>query len=202
MAPATPDGLVATSVAETAVTIAWQAIGDDDLFRYEILRGPSADALERVGVSSAPTFTDDSVAGGQTYLYAVRAQDTSYNRSADSATIEVGAEARDVAVTFTVSVPEHTPPDDTVFIAGDFQGWDPGGTPMTRVDATTWEITLTFAEATPLQYKYTRGSWLAVEKDAGCAEIPNRELTVEHGEEGTLAQADTVATWRDVDACP
>jgi glycosidase len=201
-APSSPSGLLATSVAETAVTVAWEAVAADDLFRYEILRGPTADALERVGVSSSTSFTDESVAGGQTYVYAVQAQDTSFNRSEASASIEVGAAAREVAVTFRVTVPDNTPAGDTVHIAGDFQGWDPGGTPMTRVDATTWEITLSFAEATPLQYKYTRGSWEAVEKDDGCAEIPNRELTVQHGEEGILTQADAVGRWRDVDACP
>jgi hypothetical protein len=41
-----------------------------------------------------------------------------------------------VAVTFTVSVPAMTPTSDDVYIAGDFQGWDPGATPMTRIDAT------------------------------------------------------------------
>jgi glycosidase len=200
--PASPGGLVATSVAETAVGLAWDAVGDDDLYRYEILRADGDGELVRVGVASAPTFSDESVAAGRTYRYAVRAQDTSYNRSEASAEISVGAEARDVAVTFMVTVPENTPSGDTVHIAGDFQGWDPAATPMTRVDATTWEITLTVAEATPLQYKYARGSWLGVEKDAGCAEIANRVLTVQHGEDGTLAQADTVEKWRDVDRCP
>jgi hypothetical protein len=73
---------------------------------------------------------------------------------------------------------------------------------MTRVDATSFEITLTFPEATALQYKYARGSWDAVEKDAGCGELPNRELTVQHGTAGAFAQADEVAKWRDIDACP
>ena len=202
-APAAPDGLVATSVAETAVSLAWDAVADDDLHRYEILRGAADDSeLERIGVASESVFTDESVSGGQTYRYAVRAQDTSFNRSAGSPEIEVGAEARDVAVTFTVTVPETTPDDEAVHIAGDFQGWDPGATPLTQVDATTWEVTLTFPEATPLQYKFARGSWEAVEKDAGCGEIPNREVTVQHGTDGTLDQADEVAKWRDSDACP
>ena len=201
-APAAPGGLVATSVAETAVSLSWEAVGDGDLHRYEILRGAEDGELERIGVADEPSYTDDTVAGGATYRYAVRAQDTSYNRSEASEEILVGAAAREVAVTFTVTVPATTPPDDTVFIAGDFQGWDPGATPLTRVDDVTWEIMLTFPEATPLQYKYVRGDWLAVEKDAGCAEIPNRELTVQHGESGTLAQEDEVAKWRDVDACP
>jgi hypothetical protein len=200
--PETPGGLVATSVAETAVGLAWDPVTADDLHRYEILRAAGDGELERIGVATEPVFSDASVSGGQTYRYAVRAQDVSFNRSPESEPIEVGAEARDVAVTFTVSVPDDTPAGDTVYLAGDFQGWDPGGTPMTRVDATTFELTLTFAEATPLQYKYARGTWDAVEKDAGCGEIPNRELTVQHGTDGTLVQADSVARWRDVHACP
>jgi fibronectin type 3 domain-containing protein len=200
--PSAPEGLVATSVAETGVSLAWEAVTDGDLHRYEILRARDGGELERIGVATETAFTDDSVSGGQTYRYAVRAQDTSFNRSEPSAAIEVGATARDVTVTFTVSVPPHTTATDSVFIAGDFQGWDPGATPMTRVDDTTWEITIGFPEATPLQYKYTRGSWEAVEKDAGCGEIPNRELTVQHGTEGVLVQADEVAKWRDLDNCP
>ena len=200
--PDAPDALVATSVAETAVGLAWEPVADADLHRYEILRADGDGDLERVGVATEPSFSDESVAAGRTYRYAVRAQDTTFNRSAASDEISVGAEARDVAVTFTVSVPSNTPPGDTVFIAGDFQGWDPAATPMERVDEVTWQLTLTFPEAMPIQYKYARGTWLAVEKDAGCGEIPNRELTVQHGTDATLAQADTVAKWRDVDACP
>ena len=200
--PEAPGGLVATSVAETGIGLAWDAVPDDDLHRYEILRAAGDGEFERVGVATEPAFSDASVSGGQTYRYAVRAQDVSFNRSAESEAIEVGAESRDVAVTFTVSVPADTPAADTVYLAGDFQGWDPVGTPMTRVDATTFELTLTFPEATPLQYKYARGTWDAVEKDAGCGEIPNRELTVQHGTDGSMAQPDEVARWRDVHACP
>jgi hypothetical protein len=200
--PAAPSDLVATSVSETGISLAWQPVADDDLYRYEVLRAIGDEDLERVGVAGEPSFTDTSVSSGQTYRYAVRAQDVAFNRSAESASIEVGAVVRQVEVTFTVHVPATTPTGDTVFIAGDFQGWDPGGTPMTRVDEVTWEITLTFPETTPLQYKYARGSWDAVEKDAGCGEIPNRELTVQHGTEGRLEQVDEVAKWRDVDACP
>jgi hypothetical protein len=200
--PSAPEGLVATSVAETGVSLSWEPVPDQDLHRYEILRARAGGELERIGLATETAFTDDSVSGGQTYRYLVRAQDTSFNRSEPSNAIEVGAAARDVTVTFTVRVPATTTATELVFIAGDFQGWDPGATPLTRVDGTTWEITLTFPEATPIQYKYTRGSWEAVEKDAGCGEIPNRELTVQHGEEGLLLQADEVAKWRDLDNCP
>ena len=121
---------------------------------------------------------------------------------AESAEVAAAAEAREVAVTFTVTVPPNTPADDTVYIAGDFQGWDPGGTPMERVDAATWSITLPFTEGEPPQYKYTRGTWEAVEKDAACGELANRTITVTFGEGGTADVADTVEKWRDIDGCP
>jgi hypothetical protein len=116
--------------------------------------------------------------------------------------LEVTAEERVVDVTFTLTVPDHTTPDDTIYIAGGFQGWDPGGDPMTRIDDTTWTITLPFEDATALEYKYARGSWEAVEKDAGCGEIPNRTLTVEYSADGTMDVFDSVEKWRDLDGCP
>jgi hypothetical protein len=158
-------------------------------------------AVERIGIAGEPTFRDQDVRSGGTYHYVVAATDTSFNRSQPSTAIDVGAESRQVAVTFTVSVPASTPSDAAVYIAGDFQGWDPAATPMQRVDATTWSISLPFAEGTPVQYKYVRQTWDAVEKDDGCGEIPNRELTVQFGTDGSMAVADTVAKWRDVDAC-
>ena len=201
--PPVPVGLVATSISPDAIALAWQPVDAEDLYRYEIYRADASDpdALERVGIATDATFQDQDVRSGGTYRYVVAAADTSFNRSQPSEAIEVGAESRQVAVTFTVSVPATTPADGTVYIAGDFQGWDPAATPMERVDATTWSITLPFAEGTPLQYKYVRQTWDAVEKDDGCGEIPNRELTVQFGTEATMAVEDTVAKWRDVDAC-
>ncbi|MDQ2964980.1 MAG: hypothetical protein M3R57_03955 [Chloroflexota bacterium] len=104
-------------------------------------------------------------------------------------------------MTFTAHLPASTPPGDTVFIAGDFQGWNPGATPMTKLDATTWSIRLPFTEGDPPQYKYTRGTWDAVEKDAGCGEIANRTFDVSYGADGTQQIADTVEKWRDADQC-
>jgi glycosidase len=199
--PAAPERLVVTSVSDSAITLGWQPVAADDLYRYLVIRSDADGGTGvPVGAPTEPTFTDDSVAGGRSYVYEVVAQDTSFN-SSDAARVTAAAETREVAVTFTVSVPETTPPGDTVFIAGDFQGWDPGATPMTRVDATHWTITLPFTEGTPPQYKYTRGSWDAVEKDAGCAEIENRTFNVTFGTEGEQGLGDTVAKWRDVDAC-
>jgi hypothetical protein len=127
--------------------------------------------------------------------------DTSFNRSAPSPETSTRAETRDIAVTFTVRLPATTPPGDTIHIAGDFQGWDPAGTPMTKVDDVTWTITLPFTEGDAPQYKYTRGSWEAVEKDAGCGEIPNRTVPVTFGDDPTQLVEDVVEKWRDLDQC-
>lgn len=201
--PPAPTGLELASVTPASLTLEWQPIVADDLFGYEIFRGTTAGGpYERIGTSTEPTFTDDSVSQGAAYVYVVEAVDTSYNRSANSAEVAATMEEREVAVTFTVSVPPQTPADDTIYIAGDFQGWDPAGKPMERLDDSTWAITLPFTEGAPPQYKYTRGSWEAVEKDDACGELANRTITVSYGEGGTAEVADTVAKWRDVDACP
>jgi glycosidase/fibronectin type 3 domain-containing protein len=200
-APPAPTGLRVAVVSPASLTLAWDPVPAPDLLRYEVLRRTGPDGTyERIGVANDSTYTDDSVKQGTPYAYEVVAVDTSFNRSAPSAETTSEAQAREVQVTFTVTIPEYTPAGDTIYIAGDFQGWNPGATPMTRVDATTWTISLPFTEGDKPQYKYTRGSWEAVEKDSGCGEIPNRTITVTYGD-GTQAVADAVAKWRDIDQC-
>ena len=201
-APPAPSAPTVATVAGSSLTLAWDAVTAADLYRYEVRRGTAPGGpFEEIGASVEPRFTDDTIAAGATYVYVVLAVDTSFNRSAPSPETSTQAETRDIAVTFTVTVPPNTPPGDTIHIAGDFQGWDPAGTPMTKVDDVTWAITLPFTEGDAPQYKYTRGSWEAVEKDAGCGEIPNRTVPVTFGEDSTQVVEDTVEKWRDVDQC-
>jgi len=74
---------------------------------------------------------------------------------------------------------------------------------MTRVDATTWRITMTGMENTAILYKYVLGDWNYVEKGASpdCAELGNRETTLIFGSAGTQTVSDTVANWRNVAPC-
>jgi hypothetical protein len=72
---------------------------------------------------------------------------------------------------------------------------------MTRVDATHWTMTLSGPEDAQLQYKYALGDWDHVEKDAACAEIANRSITLTYGPGGEQAVADTVQNWRNVAPC-
>ena len=206
-APATPELI---DVSGGRVQLRWAESGALDLHRYLVLRadaeagaadGPVTDAFEVIGTTDVPTFLDATVTAGMGYAYAIAAQDTAYNTSAPSDPLEVVAEERMVAVTFTVAVPDYTTSGDTIFIAGDFQGWNPGGTPMTPQEDGRWSITLEFEDGASLQYKYTRGSWEAVEKDAGCGEIANRTLTIDYTGSGMQEVSDAVEKWRDLDDC-
>ena len=79
----------------------------------------------------------------------------------------VGACARDAMVTFKVFVPEGTPPDASVFIAGDIPAlgpWDPGKVKLGNIGDLTHAITLILPAGLEFHYKFTRGSWQAVEK--------------------------------------
>ena len=84
---------------------------------------------------------------------------------------------------------------------GDLPDWDPGATPLDKVDDTHWTITLRGAEGTALEYKYVLGDWTYVEKDAACGEIANRTLVVTFGEGDRQAVNDTVLNWRNVAPC-
>ena len=68
------------------------------------------------------------------------------------------------------------------------------------------EVTLTLPDFASFDYKYTRGTWETVEKEAdGVTEVPNRGLTVDYGSSGTQTVSDTVVNWRDplvVDVSP
>lgn len=81
-------------------------------------------------------------------------------------------------VTFLLeAIPDYTPAAGPIFIAGDFNGWNPGD-PANRLDKNqsgTWYITLpSRPSGTRIQYKFTRGSWSTVEKGVGGEEISNR----------------------------
>ncbi|MFC1572565.1 alpha/beta hydrolase-fold protein [Candidatus Eisenbacteria bacterium] len=101
-----------------------------------------------------------------------------------------------VDITFQVMVPAETPPQDSVYIAGDFQGWNPGDPSyrLMKVGGLLHEIILTFEVGTPLQFKFTRGDWSKVEKGPNGEEIPNRTHTVTEADTLDL----TVASWADI----
>jgi hypothetical protein len=210
-APATPTGLHVTTADPGSITLGWNPVaGDPTEYGYEVARGDSPGGpFTTLALVTDTSYVDTTVEQDSTYWYVVRAVDTSFNRSADSAPLQAKAALREVAVTFTVTVPTSTDATGrTVYIAGTLDrldppgpAWDPGGVALTRVDATHWTITLHGIEATQLEYKYTLGDWDHVEKDGSCGEINNRQLTLSYGSSGSQAVGDTVPNWRNVAPC-
>jgi hypothetical protein len=140
------------------------------------------------------------VSNGATYYYVVLAADTSFNQSGYSDEVEATAQAREVLVTFNVTLPDTTPDGEDIYVAGNLNDWDPAGTLLTR-DGLSATVTLAFYEGYALEYKYTRGSWDYVEKGAACEEISNRTATVVYGSDGTMTLDDVVLNWRNTGTC-
>lgn len=88
-------------------------------------------------------------------------------------------------VTFiATSVPAATPPGANLYIAGNFNNWDPGNPDfmMHKNAEDKWEITLdSLANGTTIKFKFTLGSWATVEKGANGEEIPDRTFTYGNG---------------------
>ena len=83
-------------------------------------------------------------------------------------------------VTFIINdIPDYTPTEDLIYLAGDLNGWDPGNPDfvLTKNSNEQWEITLpNEPSGTTIQFKFTRGDWSTVEKGAQGEEIANREF--------------------------
>lgn len=94
------------------------------------------------------------------------------------------------------SVPTNTPTNDTVFIVGNFNNWNPGDVSkmMIRQNDGSYKITFT-PSVTALEYKFTRGNWAKVEGTANGGEISNRTLTYNGGIQSIDNQ---VISWKDL----
>jgi predicted alpha/beta superfamily hydrolase len=103
-------------------------------------------------------------------------------------------------VTFRVAVPEDTDPGATVYIAGDFQSWQPGhaDSKLNRIQDGVWEIVLPLEAGKAIQFKFTLGGWERVEKGPEGQEIQNRLYKVEGGETVNLK----VSNWAQGESRP
>lgn len=99
-----------------------------------------------------------------------------------------------VEVSFDVMLPAVTPMGGTICIAGDFQKWKAGATPLTRDSPTHAHGVIRVPEGGRFEFKFTRGSWAAGEKALDGSELPNRTATATAGT--TIAA--TVANWADL----
>ncbi|RYU82468.1 alpha/beta hydrolase-fold protein [Hymenobacter persicinus] len=93
------------------------------------------------------------------------------------------------------SVPANTPANAVLYVAGSFNNWNPGNAAhaLTKNADGTYQITLPAGTGT-IEYKFTRGSWAAVETNATNGAVPNRTYTF-----GTSSLVNhTVLNWEDL----
>ena len=76
-------------------------------------------------------------------------------------------------------VPATTPPADTIFVAGSFNGWNPHSAAyaLTKKADGSYQITLP-AGSGAVEYKFTRGSWATGEVRANKQPLANRKATL------------------------
>ena len=120
----------------------------------------------------------------------------------------VGLDAGDTPATcivrFQLLLPDNTPIDARIHIAGNFFGgereWLPGDPTLAlQRNSEGAEIELNLSNGQVVEYKYTLGNWEGVEVDSDCNDIDDRTLIIECGSD-LPAQQDAVAAWKG--RCP
>ncbi|MDY0124766.1 MAG: Ig-like domain-containing protein, partial [Anaerolineaceae bacterium] len=189
----------------SSISLSWTAATDDvEVYAYDIYRSTDNITFNKIGRVIEPnlTYTDTTVVTDQLYYYYIIALDTSFNHGLPSNTVSQTAEAKLVAVTFEVSVPEWTP--GTVYLTrvvnpdGTIGGWDAGAEALTKSTNTLWTGTFNILDGTVMEFKFARGTWEMGMKGAdGNEELANLSLTVDYGTDGTQLYEYTVLNWRD-----
>jgi len=186
----------------SSISLSWtESIDDVEVYAYDIYRSTDNITFSKIDRVLAPTltYTDTTVVTDQLYYYYVIALDTSFNPSMPSNVVSQIAEAKLVAVTFEVTVPEWTP--GVVYLVGSHPAvgdWNPSAVAMTKVSDTLWTHTADILDGTTFDFKITRGNWETVMKGAdGNEELTNLPITVDYGTDGTQTYAYTVLNWRD-----
>jgi len=115
--------------------------------------------------------------------------------------------AAPVTVQFFVRLPENTPMDEPVVIAGSFGDgkplWDPANSwgVATRVSPTEASFEIIYEDLTEslvIEYKWTRGDWGTVEKLRDNEELDNRTVTVDPSNPEIIVN-DVVEKWADLE---
>lgn len=94
-----------------------------------------------------------------------------------------------------VGMPANTPANDTIFIAGSFNGWNPRNVQYALFPDSLGVRSITLPAGTgTIQFKFTRGSWPKGETQANGAQLPNRTFTYGNGQTVNI----TIANWEDL----
>jgi len=102
------------------------------------------------------------------------------------------ATAESVTLIIT-QIPENTPPEENIYIAGDMNGWNPGDPAFILAENTNGHPEITLEGSGGIEFKFTRGSWDTVEGNENGQYLPNRIFTF-----GTVDTLElTILTWED-----
>lgn len=114
----------------------------------------------------------------------------------------LGAATARAQLTMEITVPASTPAGATVYVAGTFNGWNPGDPAYALTDAggDLHVITLPDSVRGFIQFKFTLGGWETVEQDANGNDVPNRFFAIP--QTGTATYTGSVARWRDDNVWP
>lgn len=85
-----------------------------------------------------------------------------------------------ITLTWAIVLPSGTPPDEDIFLSGNWNQWqanDPALRLVRTQDRAT--LTLTVEKGQTLEYTFTRGSWAKREADASGQPVPNHALLTE-----------------------
>lgn len=75
------------------------------------------------------------------------------------------------------SIPQNTPAGDNIFIAGNFNGWNPGDPAYMLVENSLEQPQIILEGTGGIEFKFTRGSWETVEGNENGQYLPNRTFT-------------------------
>lgn len=100
-----------------------------------------------------------------------------------------------VAITWAVTLPPGTPPDDDIYLSGNWNNWA-AADPALKLLRTQNQasVTVPFAKGTTVEYTFTRGSWIRREADPQGQPVPNHALLVE----GPQTVEVPIAGWSDI----
>lgn len=100
-------------------------------------------------------------------------------------------------ITFRItSWPASMPMNDPIYVAGNFNGWQPGLAEYRVQPRADGSYSLTLPSTTGrLEFKFTRGTWDTEEVDGDGQVIPNRRWEVT----GEATQDFAIAGWKDLD---
>ena len=94
------------------------------------------------------------------------------------------------------SVPADTPKDAVIYVAGSFNGWQPGDPNyrLTPRASGKYAVILAANIVGPIEFKFNLGSWDNSELQAGGEELANRQTEIHASSDG--AYRGTVAKWK------